>query len=280
MDNKPRKWWVAGLWTLFEPGFGQIYNGQACKGLIFLALGLLFLPAMVLCCYSNKMLLFFILLALWLVVWIIVLADAIYTAHKFKKEYKLKKYNKFIVYLGLIAIGFTINTIPGYMRNNFIQPYKISSDGNGPTLLTGDRIIIDRRLAAKNPVRSDLIVFESPEEPEKDFVMRVVAIGGDIVEIRNKALLINNMVIKETFAVHNDSNVLSISQSKRDNFGPVTVPENSYFVMGDNRDNSSDSRLWGFVEKSKIKGTVINIHWSWDHEKSIVRWDRIGKTIQ
>ena len=149
-----------------------------------------------------------------------------------------------------------------------------------PTLLIGDRILTDRRLSAKNPNRGDLIIFEFPKDPKKDFVQRVVAIDGDIVEIRNKVLLINNMVIKETFAVHNDSNVLSISQAPRDNFGLVTVPENSYFVMGDNRDSSYDSRFWGFVKKSKIKGTVKNIYWSWDHEKTTVRWNRIGKKIQ
>ena len=166
------------------------------------------------------------------------------------------------------------------MIRNYAQPYKIPSGDNAPTLLIGDRIVTDLRLAAKNPNRGDLIVFEYPKKPKKDFVKRVVAIGGDIVEIRNKVLLINNMVIQKTVAVHNDSNVLSTSQSPRDNYGPVTVPENSYFVMGDNRDHSYDSRFWGFVKKSKIKGTVKSIYWSWDHEKATVRWNRIGKKIQ
>jgi signal peptidase I len=281
MDNKPRKWWVAGLLSLFEPGLGQTYNGQACKGLIFLALCLLFLTAMILCLNSYKILLFFILALLTVVCYITVVADAIYTAHKFKKEYKLKKYNKFIAYLGFIAIVIATNIIiPSYKKKNSAQPYRINSVGMEPTLLIGDRIVTDQRLSAKNPNRGDLIVFESPKDPKKDFVQRVVAIGGDIVEIRNKVLLINNMVITETFAVHNDSNVLSISQSPRDNFGPVTVPENSYFVMSDNRDNSYDSRFLGFVKKSKIKGTVKDIFWSWDREKNTVRWNRIGKITQ
>ena len=282
MGNKPRKWWVAGLLSLFEPGLGQIYNGQARKGIFFLVLPLFFLPVMSLCINSNKILYIIITFALLTTVYYIIsIGDAIYTARKFKTEYNLKKYNKIFTYLGLIAIVFIVNTaISGFVKNNYVQAYKIPATINEPTLLVGDHILTDRRMSARNPKRGALIIFEFPEDPKKDFVKRAVAIGGDTVEIRDKVLLINNEPKKEKYVIHNDTNHFSAEENPRDNFGPVTVPENTCFVLGDNRDQSYDSRFWGFVENSKIKGTVKSIYWSWDHKNTAVRWNRIGKILK
>ncbi len=183
--------------------------------------------------------------------------------------------------MGVIVLVFVVDTaISGYVKNNYIQAYKIPAASNEPTLLIGDHILTDRRVPARNPKRGALIIFEFPEDPKKDFVKRAVAIGGDTVEIRDKVLLINNEPIKETFAIYNDPTVFSAGQNPRDNFGPITVPENGCFVLGDNRDQSYDSRFWGFVDKTKIKGTVKSIYWSWDHKKAAVRWNRIGAEVQ
>jgi len=282
MNNKPRKWWIAGLLNLFEPGLGQIYNGQARKGLIFLVLPLFFLPVLFFCLNNNKILYFLIIFALLTTVYyIIAIGDAIYTARKFKTEYNLKKYNKLIIYLGVIVLIFVANTaISGYVKNNYVQAYKIPAASNEPTLLIGDHIVADRRVSERNPKRGVLIIFEFPEDPKKDFVKRVVAIGGDTVEIRDKLLLINGEPIKETYVIYNDATVFSADQNPRDNFGPITVPENACFVLGDNRDQSYDSRFWGFVDNAKIKGTVKSIYWSWDNKKAAVRWNRIGAKVQ
>ena len=282
MNNKKRKWWLAGLLSLFEPGLGQIYNGQALKGLIFLVLPLFFLPAMFLCLISNKILYFIIAFSfLTTVYYISAIADAIYTAHKFKTEYILKKYNKLIIYLGVITLVFILNTaIASYVKNNYVQSYKIPAASNEPTLLVGDYILTDRRVSARASERGALIIFEFPEDPKKDFIKRVVAIDGDTVEIRDKVLLINNEPIKETYAVYDDETVFSADQNPRDNFGPITVPENACFVLGDNRDKSYDSRFWGVVDNTKIKGIAKNIYWSWDRKKAIVRWNRIGAKVQ
>ncbi|MCK5100405.1 MAG: signal peptidase I [Desulfobacteraceae bacterium] len=278
MNNKPRKWWVAGLLSLIEPGLGQIYNGQARKGFIFLAIPLLLFPSIILCVLIDKILLFLILFIIFAVAYyIIVAADAILTARKLKPDYTLKKYNKIIVYIGVAALVLVVNTtVSSYIKNNYVQAYKIPSTSNKPTLLVGDHILVDRNLSAKNPDCGDIIVFKYPKDPTKDFVKRIVAIGGDVVEIYNKELLINNKAVEEDYIIHNDSNIYPT----RDNFGPVTVPKNSYFVMGDNRDNSHDSRFWGFIEKSEIKGTVKNIYWSWDKKKFNARWNRIGLKVE
>ena len=268
--------------SLFEPGLGQIYNGQPRKGLIFLVLPLLVMPTIFLCINSNKILFFYITLCLLTTVYYIAaISDAIYTAKKFNAEYNLKKYNKIIVYLGIIILVFLVNTTTtNYFKKNYVQAYKIPAASNEPTLLIGDHILVDKRVSARRPERGDLIIFEFPNDPKKDYVKRAIAIGGDTVEIQDKVLLINHSRIKEPYAVHNDPTIFLANQSPRDNFGPVTVPENSCFVLGDNRDKSYDSRFWGFVENSKIKGTVKTIYWSWGQKGASVRWERIGAKVQ
>lgn len=123
------------------------------------------------------------------------------------------------------------------------------------------------------------MVFKYPEDPTKDFIKRVIAVGGDVIEIKDKELYVNNNLLDEKYAIHTDTSILSKEISPRDNFGPTTIPENSYFVMGDNRDNSLDSRFWGFVESKDIKGKAFIIYWSWDKETGTRRTDRIGKRL-
>jgi signal peptidase I len=106
--------------------------------------------------------------------------------------------------------------------------------------------------------------------------MRVVAVGGDTFEIRAKDLFVNGEQSKEAFIFHDDPNILPA----RDNYGPVLVPRDNYFVMGDNRDHCNDSRFWGLLPRSNVKGTVRNIYWSWDDETGMVRWNRIGMAIR
>jgi len=289
--NKPRKWWVSGLLSLLHPGMGQIYNGQAHKAVILLLITNIFFPII----FLNALTLYLNTLSLliWLSVvlvsvgyYIFVISDAVRESNKLKYEYELKRYNKVIVYLGvLLAVILISSLIPGLeidkqkIQNNYLQAYKLPSGSMEPTLLVGDHILVDRRLSARNPNRGDIIIFVYPEDKRKDFVKRVVAIGGDTVEVRNKELYVNNKHIIESQIVHLEKDIIPQSQNPRDNFGPVTVPNDAYFVMGDNRDRAYDSRFWGFVDKSKIKGTVRQIYWSWDRKASSVRWDRFGRKI-
>ncbi|WP_085812930.1 signal peptidase I [Geoanaerobacter pelophilus] len=139
--------------------------------------------------------------------------------------------------------------------------------------------LTDRTQSAKNPKRGDLIVFEYPEDSSKDFIKRVVAVGGDMVEIKDKELFVNGKTVKEPYAVHKETDLIPATINPRDNYGPQVVPKDSYFVLGDNRDRSYDSRFWGAVTKNKVKGTVKNLYWSWDKKNLLVRWDRIGMRI-
>jgi signal peptidase I len=281
MENKPRKWWVSGLLSLLEPGLGQIYNGQARKGIIILLLPLLLLPGLLLCLNSSKVLFYLSAYALLAIAYYIIVAgDAVSNARKLESEYQVKKYNKIAVYIGVIVLTSVINlSLKGLIRSNYVQAFKIPAGSMVPTLLIGDHILVDRHMAARNPRRGDLIVFEYPEDPSKDFIKRVVAVGGDTVEIKNKVLVVNGKEVQEPYVSHKEADIIPASQNPRDNFGPQVIPDNSFFVLGDNRDRSYDSRFWGAVTKDKVKGTVKNLYWSWDKEKVSVRWDRIGMKV-
>ncbi|MCX5847945.1 MAG: signal peptidase I [Deltaproteobacteria bacterium] len=282
MENKPRDVWAAGLLSLIQPGLGQVYNGELKKAFLIYALPFFIIPAKIICLYSNYIKFFLVAyVIICMAFYIYVFIDAVKTAKKFSVEYHLKKYNKTIFYIGiatLVAIlSFTVSTV---VKFNIIKAYKIPSTTMEPTILKGDHILVDRTQSAKNPQKNDVIVFKYFNNPSKDLVKRVVAIGGETVEIRNKQLIINGNPVKESYVTYHDAVIYPASQQPRDNFGPIVIPADFYFVLGDNRDESLDSRFFGPVEKTKIQGTVKFIYWSWYKEKQVVRWDRIGLKVQ
>jgi len=125
-----------------------------------------------------------------------------------------------------------------------------------------------------------VIVFIYPLEPDKDFIKRVIAVGGDTVKIVNKKLYINGVEVPDPHAVYKEDTILPADVQKRDNFGPVTVPKDKLFVLGDNRDRSLDSRFWGYVPLEDVRGKAFIIYWSWDRQETTVRWLRIGHLIR
>lgn len=178
------------------------------------------------------------------------------------------------------------------IRTFVIQAFKIPSGSMEPTLLIGDHLLVNkfiygtkipftdiRVLPVKEPERGDVIVFIYPIDPDKDFIKRVVGLPGDKVEVIDKKVYINDRPVSDLHAHHADNMVLPKGSEPRDNFGPVTVPSDSFFVMGDNRDRSYDSRFWGFVRKAEIRGKAFIIYWSWDGGRFLPRLSRIGSLI-
>ncbi|RMH03969.1 MAG: signal peptidase I [Nitrospirae bacterium] len=213
-----------------------------------------------------------------------------------------REYAEAIVIAMLLA--FTI-------RMFVVQAFKIPSGSMIPTLLIGDHILVNKLayglqwpqdcefelsfppmtcyssellIEFEKPKRGDVIVFRYPEDEHKDFIKRIIGLPGDTIKIRNKVVYVNgNPLDDKAYTQHLDPNIIDGHINPRDNFGPVTVPPDSYFVMGDNRDHSLDSRFWGFVRARKIKGRAFLIYWSWNGQGSWtewVRWDRIGKVIR
>lgn len=175
------------------------------------------------------------------------------------------------------------------IRAFVVQAFKIPSGSMIPTLSIGDHILVNKfvygvkipltdhiLIPVSEPQRGDVVVFKFPGNESTDYIKRVVGLPGDVVEGRNKTVYVNGVLADTTHIQHADP---LVREDQRDNFGPVTVPPDSYFVMGDNRDHSADSRFWGFVKLNKFRGKAFLIYWSWDGSDSWVRWSRIGRVI-
>jgi len=194
-----------------------------------------------------------------------------------------------------VVVAFLIALV---IRTFVIQAFKIPSGSMIPTLLVGDHILVNKFLLGtpvdipftnvtlfrmpglKKAQRGDIVVFKYPEDPKRDFIKRVIGVGGDVVMSKDKVVYVNGRRLIEPYTQHVDEEIKPGQFDKRDNFGPVVVPKGAVFVMGDNRDQSYDSRFWGFVEDSEIKGKAIILYWSWDSEKSWVRFGRIGGLVK
>ena len=192
-----------------------------------------------------------------------------------------------------------------------VQAFKIPSGSMIPTLLIGDHILVSKLsyglqwpndckvhisfppvicyttkmiVHFGEPQRGDVIVFRYPEDEDKDFIKRIVGRPGDTIEIRNKAVYVNGVMTQDrAYTQRVDPGIIDGAINPRDNFGAVTVPAGAYFVMGNNRDHSLDSRFWGFVRAEKIRGKAFRIYWSWSGHgdwKHWVRWERLGKAIR
>jgi signal peptidase I len=202
---------------------------------------------------------------------------------KNKPKSKTQEYIEAIIIAILIAV---------FIRTFIIQAFKIPSRSMVPALLVGDHLLVNKFIyGVKIPYfrktiipftdlqRGDIVVFIYPNDRTKDFIKRVIGIGGDTIEINNKKIFINGKGYTDTFGIYNDSVIYPRTMQPRDNYGPVTVPKGSIFVMGDNRDESADSRFWGFVDLKDVEGKAFIIYWSWDREDSSLRWRRLGSLL-
>nr|WP_321391327.1 signal peptidase I [uncultured Desulfuromusa sp.] len=187
------------------------------------------------------------------------------------------------------------------IRTFLFQAFKIPSGSMLDTLLIGDHLLVNkfiygttipgldgRYLKVRDPERGDVIVFEFPGDEGKsffekrDFIKRVIGLPGDVIEVKAKQVYVNGQPFSVPQEKHKDQDMIPSVASPRDFSGPVKVPEDSYFVMGDNRDFSFDSRFWGYVHKSKIKGLAFIKYWSWNSEGNLlhkIRFSRIGRLI-
>ncbi|MCB2216131.1 signal peptidase I [Desulfofustis glycolicus] len=198
------------------------------------------------------------------------------------------------------AIGIAI-LLALFIRTFVVQAFKIPSGSMLPTLQIGDHLLVNKFIYGirlpfagtvlvpiKEPKRGDIIVFRFPRDRSTDYIKRVIGLPGDKLEIRDKTLLINDSPIDDPHAHFTSAQVLPGDISPKDNLGPIVVPPDKYFVMGDNRDNSSDSRFWGFVDDADILGKAMIIYWSWDIDEPLlsvdrfasIRWDRLGDIIR
>ncbi|HEX7280545.1 MAG TPA: signal peptidase I [Vicinamibacterales bacterium] len=187
-----------------------------------------------------------------------------------------------------------------FVRTFVFQAFKIPTGSMKPNLLVGDHLLVnkfifaptafglERALLPMRPIeRGDIVVFKYPEEPERDFIKRVIGLPGDTLELQNQTILINGQPLNEPYA-HYLLPPAAEGQMEGDlrrKYGPVTVPDGHYFMMGDNRDDSQDSRFWGFLPQSYVKGRALFIYWSFDTPEDgspggfAPRWGRLFHQI-
>jgi len=200
-----------------------------------------------------------------------------------KRKSLLREYAESIAIAVLLAL---------VIRTYLVQAFKIPSGSMEDTLVIGDHLLVskfmygtkipfvDKRiLTVRDPRQGDVIVFEYPEDPSKDFIKRVVGVPGDVVEGKEKKVYVNGKHYENPHEIHKEKDIIPKEMNPRDTFGPVTVPAGSYFVMGDNRDRSYDSRFWKFVRRDQIKGLAFIKYWSWDSDKFRPRFGNIGRLI-
>jgi signal peptidase I len=200
----------------------------------------------------------------------------------------LREYFESIVIAVILAL---------FIRTWVVQAFKIPTGSMENNLLIGDHLLVNKFVFAPTslpvervvlPVtaiaRRDVVVFKYPEDPERDFIKRIIGLPGETVEVRSKVVYINGRALQEPYvhflqpARHGVHEVTSYDV--RENYGPVTVPDGHYFVMGDNRDNSQDSRYWGFLPASYIKGKALLVYWSYDAEPDEYQQESVGATAR
>ena len=200
-----------------------------------------------------------------------------------KRKSTIREYIEAILIALLLAL---------FIRTFVVQAFKIPSGSMLNTLLIGDHILVNKFIygikdpfsgntwiPVKKPGRGDVVVFKYPLNPSQDYIKRVIGTEGDQIEIKNKKVYVNGEPQDDSYAIFLDSKILPAGEQGRDNMELKTVPANSLFVMGDNRDNSYDSRFWNFVELKAVKGKAFIFYWSWDKKNFSVRWNRIGHLI-
>ncbi|MCH5276748.1 MAG: signal peptidase I [Desulfovibrionaceae bacterium] len=176
-----------------------------------------------------------------------------------------------------------------FIRTFLFQAFTIPSGSMLETVQIGDYLLVNKfSYGVKNPLTGaylierdgprigDIIVFEFPGDPSIDYIKRVEGLPGDVIEVRDKELYRNGELVREDYVQHIHPTIMS----RLDNIGPVTVPDGEYFVMGDNRDNSEDSRAWGTVRRSAIHGKAWRIYWSWDSKAMRPRLNRLGHKVE
>ena len=207
----------------------------------------------------------------------------------FKKS-TLREYFESIVIAVILAL---------FIRTIVVQAFKIPTGSMEENLLIGDHLLVNKFVFGATetalerailPIgtikRRDIIVFKYPEEPERDFIKRVIGLPGETVEVREKKVYVNGTALDEPY-VHflappsGPSEFHEVTSfDVRERYGPVTVPPDHYFVMGDNRDNSQDSRYWGFLPRELVKGKSLIIYWSYQAEREDYQDESAGATVK
>lgn len=267
-NQKKRRAWLAFLLSLFTPGLGQLYNGQWKKALLFYGVnvGLMLSTEILLGSFSGLL----ALIASGIIFYLVVLIDAIAQAFNLR-TLSLRVYTRWYVYLFVILLNTFLSP---YLLSSSYRPYRVAAGSMAPSLLSEERFLTQANYYRnKSLKRGDIVVFSYPDDLSRGFVKRVIGLPGETIEIIDKQVSINGRPLQEAYTQHVYPDILPARYSPRDNFGPLVIPSDSIFLLGDNRDSSLDSRFWKntFAKIDTIQSKVLYIYWSRERSR-IGRW--------
>ncbi|HEY6563772.1 MAG TPA: signal peptidase I [Pirellulaceae bacterium] len=271
---------MAALLSIVQFGLGQVYNGQPLRGLVWFVIclasifaameSLLWLPT------SALRLAAFSFLTLVPLTWVGL--DAIWEARRRHADYRLKRYNRWYVYVVLCLIGQFV-AFPAFvlsLRSFFVGELSVPSVSMRETLLTGDHALIDKFvLRFRQPHRGEVVSLALPVDESIEDARRIIGLPGDTVEIRDRRAILNGQPLREPYVV-----LRGPTYAQNRNLAPVVIPPGHCFVLGDYRNADLDSRTWGPIDQSAIRGLVRTIYWSWDLYALEIRWERIGMAVE
>ena len=290
--------WIAGLLSILTPGVGHLYAGRPRRGiLLWLVLSgfLLTLPVAFLFAPTPIM-----LVAFWLPigVWLFIVLEAVRIVRSHTGPIQRRRYNRWYVYIvAILVVALVIQPAEVRVTRTMARTFTITSGSMGATLLAGDYVVLNA-MAAGRARHNDIITFSWPDD-DLLFISRVVGLPGTTVAMQRGVLHIDGVPQQEPNVRHIDpagdayhewmqwqmpyvatTVDLTAYRPTRDQWGPILVPGDSYFVLGDNRDESLDSRYLGFVPADRILGRVQRVYFSWDADAGGVRWHRLGQKIR
>jgi signal peptidase I len=279
VSNKPRRLWIAAVLTLLVTGLGHLYSGNPKRGIILFGINQFIILAIAVCFEVIAPRGFFLLFAVAVEIAFIVfcISDALSAASRKNENDESARCNRWFEYI--IYIGTASVYAAAVIIFVFMQPYRLPTRSMEPTLLIGDHFIVNKLIyKIAVPKRGDIIVFKHPGDPKTSHLKRLIGEPGDKVEIIDKIVYINGKPLQEDYVQYIDT--VSIDKV----WGPYHVPAESYFVLGDNRDNSMDSRYYGFVPRKNLIGKPLFIYLSSeasaDGEIAGIRWRRIFRIIK
>jgi signal peptidase I len=269
----PRKPWLAGVLQFLSMGLGHVYCGQPLRGLAFFMISVAINLVVILGFISLPATLNLIIPA---AIELAAIFDAIRCAGLASLEYRLARYNRWYFYVVIwIGTSFFGALNAGFIKSNVAQAFGIPSESMEPTILNGDHVMVNMAVFSfRQPERGDLVIFRMPSEQETPLIKRIIGLPSETIEIRNESVFIDGKMLRETYKRVDG---LNVNDPSLNFFAPTKIPDRTYFVMGDNRENSLDSRDFGPVPKDRLLGLVRMIYFSIVPDSWTIRWNRFGR---